>query len=163
MCAIAQKSPSMKRIRKWSPRGAALAPITVSAKWQDPPGSMERILAKSVTVSGAPLIPGCMVAHFSTMVRITDNYVAFRVTVDGAPMNGHYPALAGVARPAVWVAISTQDEQLTDPIRTVSFNFFANVLPGNHLVEVWAAGGSNIVTPPGGPVIFNPVLTLEYR
>lgn len=139
------------------------APIAINAKWQNPPGSMQKILTKTITVGGAPLLPTCLVAHFSSMVRITDNYVGFRVTVDGAAMAGHVNGLAGIAQPTVYTSLSDNNEQFTDPTKTVSHNFFASVFPGVHVVEVWATAGSNIVSPPGPPTVFNPVLTLEYR
>lgn len=136
------------------------SPLRISAKWQDPPGTMQRILSRSITVTAPLLSSSCVVAHFSSLVRIVDNYVAFRVTIDGAPMTGHVNGLAGINQPTVWTSLDDQDEQTFDPNKNIAHNFFALVQPGVHLVEVWAAAGSNIITQ---PTAYNPVLTLEYR
>ena len=108
---------------------------------------------------------GCLVAHLSGQVRITDNYVVFQVRVDGVPMEGQVP-LPTFTTPVVFVSIDSgpanDDEQLIDPTKVVSYNFFARVPRGIHTVEVLGAAGSNIVAPTF-PTATHLVLTLEYR
>jgi hypothetical protein len=109
---------------------------------------------------------GCLVAHLSGLARITDNYVVFQVRVDGVPMKGHLPGLAGFATPVVFVSIDSgaanDDEQFIDPTKVVAYNFFTQLDAGTHTVEVLAAAGSNIVSP-DFPSVNSLVLTLEYR
>ena len=104
-------------------------------------------------------------AHLSGQVRITDNYVAFQVRVDGVPMEGQLP-LPLFTTPVVFVAIDSgtanDDEQFIDPTKAVAYNFFAQLDAGNHTVEVMAAAGSNIVSP-DFPSVNSLVLALEYR
>lgn len=108
---------------------------------------------------------GCLVAHLSGQVRITDNYVAFQVRVDGVPLEGQLP-LPLFTTPVVFVAIDSstanQDEQFIDPTKVVSYNFFTNILKGTHLVEVLGAAGSAI-DPANRPTATHLVLTVEYR
>jgi hypothetical protein len=108
---------------------------------------------------------GCLVAHLSGQVRITDNYVVFQVRVDGVPMEGQVP-LPTFTTPVVFVSIDSgpanDDEQLIDPTKVVSYNFFALVPRGTHTVEVLGAAGSNIVAP-NFPTATHLVITLEYR
>jgi hypothetical protein len=108
---------------------------------------------------------GCLVAHLSGQVRITDNYVAFQVRVDGVPLEGQLP-LPLYATPVVFVAIDSgtanDDEQFIDPTKVVSYNFFTTIPKGAHLVEVLGAAGSGI-DPGNPPTVTHLVLTLEYR
>ena len=108
---------------------------------------------------------GCLVAHLSGQVRITDNYVAFQVRVDGVPLEGQLP-LPLFTTPVVFVAIDSgtvnQDEQFIDPTKVVSYNFFTNIPKGTHLVEVLGAAGSGI-DPANRPTATHLVLTLAYR
>ena len=108
---------------------------------------------------------GCLVAHLSGQVRITDNYVAFQVRVDGVPLEGQVP-LPLFTTPVVFVAIDSgtvnQDEQFIDPTKVVSYNFFTNIPKGTHLVEVLGAAGSGI-DPANRPTATHLVLTLAYR
>jgi hypothetical protein len=108
---------------------------------------------------------GCLVAHLSGQVRITDNYVAFQVRVDGVPLEGQLP-LPLFTTPVVFVAIDSgtvnQDEQFIDPTKPVSYNFFTMIPKGTHLVEVLGAAGSGI-DPNNRPTATHLVLTLEYR
>jgi hypothetical protein len=134
-------------------------PVRISTKWQDS-GAMQQILSGTISSGGPTISPSCIVAHFSAMARIPDNYVAFRVTIDGRPMHGHVRGLAHINEPAVWTSIDAADEQSTDPIKNISHNFYAYVLPGDHRIEVWAAAGSGLATL---PTVYNPVVTLEYR
>ena len=108
---------------------------------------------------------GCLVAHLSGQVRITDNYVAFQVRVDGVPLQGQLP-LPLYTTPVVFVSIDSgtanDDEQFIDPTKVVSYNFFARIPNGTHLVEVLGAAGSGI-DPANPPTVTHLVLTLEYR
>jgi len=108
---------------------------------------------------------GCLIAHLSGQVRITDNYVAFQVRVDGVPLEGQLP-LPLFTTPVVFVAIdagtANQDEQFIDPTKVVSYNFFTRIPKGTHVVEVLGAAGSGI-DPLNPPTATHLVLTLEYR
>ena len=108
---------------------------------------------------------GCLVAHLSGQVRITDNYVAFQVRVDGVPLEGQVP-LPLFTTPVVFVGIDSgtanQDEQFIDPTKVVSYNFFTHIPKGTHLVEVLGAAGSGI-DPANRPTATHLVLTLAYR
>jgi hypothetical protein len=142
----------------------------ISTKYQIDNPNLEPLLKTTVTVTGTGL--SCIVAHFSALARVTDNYVVFQVRVDGEPMEGHLPGLGLVATPVVYTALDTwindpASEQLSDPTKTVAFNFFKTVKPGVHTVEVLVAAGSNIWCPSAvdcnKPTVTVPVLTLEYR
>ena len=108
---------------------------------------------------------GCLVAHLSGQVRITDNYVVFQVRVDGSPLEGQHP-LPLYTTPVVFVAIDSgtanDDEQFIDPSKVVSYNFFTRIPRGKHLVEVLGAAGSGIDLD-NPPTATHLVLTLEYR
>jgi hypothetical protein len=108
---------------------------------------------------------GCLIAHLSGQVRITDNYVAFQVRVDGVPLEGQLP-LPLYTKPVVFVAIDSSsandDEQYIDPTKAVAYNLFTKVPRGTHLVEVLGAAGSGI-DPTNPPTVTHLVLTLEYR
>ena len=108
---------------------------------------------------------GCLVARLSGQVRITDNYVAFQVRVDGVPLEGQLP-LPLYTTPVVFVSIDSgnanDDEQFIDPSKVVSYNFFTTIPKGTHLVEVLGAAGSGI-DPGNPPTVTHLVLTLEYR
>ena len=60
------------------------------------------------------------------------------------------------------VLFDDPDEQLVDPFRILSYNFFRQVSPGKHLVEVMVAAGSNVVAGLE-PQVVSPVLTLHFR
>jgi hypothetical protein len=109
---------------------------------------------------------GCVIAHLSGQVRITDNYVAFQVRVDGVPMEGQVP-LPLFSTPVVFVAIDAasnvnEDEQYIDPTKAVAYNFFTRVPRGSHTVEVLGAAGS-AVNLRNRPSATHLVLTLEHR
>ena len=132
--------------------------ITTLFQFDDP--NLQQLLSTSISVSGTGF--SCIIAHFSGMARITDNYIVFQVRVDGMPMQGHLSSLGLVPTPVVFVAYDAEDEQFSDPTKVVSYNFFQRVGPGAHTVEVMVAAGSGIdVT--NYPTISSPVLTLEYR
>ncbi|MGH8558295.1 MAG: hypothetical protein ACRESZ_12705 [Methylococcales bacterium] len=115
---------------------------------------------------------GCLVAHLSGMARITDNYVVFQVKVDGQPIEGgqQLTGLGNPDEPVVFVTLDEgnpplNDEQLTDPTKVVSYNFFGKLERGYHLVEVFAGAGSGVCE--DNPdcqdaYVSNLVLTLEH-
>ena len=128
-------------------------------KYQVDP-DMQPLLTTTIQSDG-----GCLIAHLSGQVRITDNYVAFQVRVDGVPLQGQLP-LPLYTKPVVFVAIDSSpvndDEQYIDPTKPVSYNFFSRLPRGVHTVEVLGAAGSNI-DPANPPTVTHLVLTLEYR
>jgi hypothetical protein len=132
----------------------------ITTRFQLDTPNLQVLMRVPVTVAGPS--PSCLVADLSALARITDNYVVFQVRVDGVPMNGHQGGYFGVADPVVPVLFDDQDEQFVDPYRILSYNFFARVRPGRHVVEVMVAAGSNIA--PGlEPQVVSPVLTLHHR
>lgn len=133
----------------------------VTTRFQLDTPNLQPLLSTSIVVTGAT--PSCLIAHFSALARITDNYVVFQVRVDGQPMRGHLSGLPGVPTPVMFTALDDNvAEQLTDPTKVASFNFFQAVLPGRHTIEVLVAAGSNIDAA-NPPQIGSPVLTLQYR
>lgn len=124
----------------------------------------QRVLSTTMTTAGR----GCFVAHLSGMARITDNYVAFQVRVDGNPVTGGQQ-LTGTANPdtpIVYVGLDEgtapyNDEQFSDPTKVVSYNFYGNLGAGTHVVEVFAAAGSGVDFN-NPPSVGNLVLTLEH-
>jgi len=67
----------------------------ITTRYQLDSPNLQPLLSTTI-VSG----DGCLVAHLSGQVRITDNYVAFQVRVDGVPLEP--PA---VLEPAVLAAV----------------------------------------------------------
>lgn len=132
--------------------------ITTAFQTDEP--NLQLLLSTPITVTGAG--PSCVIADFSAVGRITDNYIVYQVRIDGVPMEGHVSGLFGQATPVQWIQFDDEDEQFVDPFRSFSYNFFQRVQPGRHVVEVWVAAGSGIA--PGlEPQIVAPVLTLHYR
>jgi hypothetical protein len=117
----------------------------ITTKFQFDVPNLQPLLTTTISTSGPT---SCVVAHLSGLARITDNYVVFQVRIDGVPMSGH-TFLPGVNTPIVFRTIDSntefQDEQFIDPTKVVSYNFFTNVGPGDHTVEVMSAAGSNII------------------
>ena len=132
----------------------------ITTKYQFDSPNLQPLLA--TTIESAE---GCLIAHLSGQVRITDNYVAFQVRVDGVPLEGQLP-LPLYTTPVVFVLIDSgtvhDDEQLIDPTKVVSYNFFTMIPKGTHLVEVLGAAGSWI-DDGNRPTATHLVLTLEYR
>lgn len=133
--------------------------ITTRFQLDDP--NLERLLTMRIRTKR-----GCLVAHLSGMVRITDNYVAFQVRVDGVPMHGQVARPGLPPDPVVLALIDSaqppyDDEQYIDPVKVVSYNLFLEVGAGVHTVEVLAAAGSNI-DPANPPSATSLVLTLEH-
>ena len=121
---------------------------------------MQTLLTTTIQSDG-----GCLIAHLSGQVRITDNYVAFQVRVDGVPLQGQVP-LPLYTKPVVFVSIDSStandDEQYIDPTKAVAYNFFSRLPRGTHVVEVLGAAGSWIADD-NPPTATHLVLTLEYR
>ena len=134
--------------------------ITTKFQFDDP--NLQTLLSTRITTSGPS---SCVVAHLSGLARITDNYVVFQVRIDGVPMSGH-TFLPIVNTPVVFRSIDAnpqfEDEQFIDPIKVVSYNFFVEVPPGIHTVQVMGAAGSNVIAG-FEPSLQAFVLTLEYR
>lgn len=124
---------------------------------QVPPHLLEPLLSTTVTVGGGQ--PSCLTAHFSTVGRVIDNYIVFQVTVDGVPMQGHNFGGA----PLIPIPIVQETKFASDSAvdKMLAYNFFAEVEPGEHRVEVRVGAGSNIVAPVF-PFVYSPTLTLEY-
>jgi hypothetical protein len=129
-------------------------PVTTRFQLDTP--NLQPLLTTSIGVTGQGL--SCIVADFSAVVKPTDNYMVFQVTVDGVPMYGHTRTFP---QPLTPVVIETEETDLNQP-RMVSHQFFLRVPPGTHTVTVSVAGGSNIVAP-FYPTVEAPVLTLHYR
>lgn len=133
----------------------------ITTKYQFDTPNLQPLLRTTIESSG----DGCLIAHLSGQVRITDNYVAFQVRVDGVPLEGQLP-LPLFTTPVVFVSIDSgnanDDEQFIDPTKVVSYNFFTRIPKGTHLVEVLGAAGSGI-DPANPPTATHLVLTLAYR
>lgn len=133
----------------------------IATKYQFDTPDLQPLLRTTIESSG----DGCLIAHLSGQVRITDNYVAFQVRVDGVPLEGQLP-LPLFTTPVVFVSIdagsANDDEQFIDPTKVVSYNFFTRIPKGTHLVEVLGAAGSGI-DPANPPTATHLVLTLAYR
>lgn len=89
------------------------------------------LLATAVTVSGKER--SCLVAHFSTMPRPTDNHTFLQVRVDGIPMEGHLDGYYGIVGPSIVEPESYESADTlpnVDAWRSVSYSFFAEVAPG---------------------------------
>ncbi len=128
----------------------------VTTRFQLDTPNLQPLLETSILVTGVG--QSCVVAYFSAVVKPTDNYMVFQVTVDGVPMQGHtvtYP------HPRTPVVIETEETDLNQP-RMVAHQFFLRVSPGVHTVTVNVAAGSNIVEP-FYPTVEAPVLSLHYN
>lgn len=117
------------------------------------------LLTTTVEVAGGK--PSCLIAHFSAVAAPNDNHVMFQVRVDGVPMHGHLTGSGGLPTPVV----SDPEETDMNLPRMVAYNFFAEVRPGIHTVDVLFAGCCSAAPPPGAVVaaVGSPVLTLEYE
>jgi hypothetical protein len=132
----------------------------ITTKYQFDSPNLQPLLTTTIDAG-----EGCLVAHLSGQVRVTDNYVAFQVRVDGVPLQGQLP-LPLYTTPVVFVSIDSgnanDDEQFIDPTKVVSYNFFTRIPNGRHVVEVLGAAGSWI-DPANPPSVTHLVLTLEHR
>lgn len=135
----------------------------ISTLFQFDTPNLEPLMSTTVEVQGKG--ESCVIAHFSTHARVTDNYIVFQVLLDGEPMEGHLSGAGTVATPVVMTNIQDYSEQLTKFPRIVAYNFFKAVQPGTHTITVLVAAGSAIdyKTPGNIPSVGSPVLTLEYR
>jgi hypothetical protein len=117
--------------------------------------SLEPLLETTISVVG----PGqtCVVASFSAVVRPSDNYLVFQVTLDGVPMHGHSRFYV---QPSTPVVIEMEETDLNVP-RMVAHQFFLRVDPGVHTVRVSVARGSG--PGPFDPSVEAPVLSIQYN
>jgi hypothetical protein len=132
----------------------------VTTRFQFDTPNLQPLLTTAIYVNGTSA--SCVIAHFSALARITDNYIVFQVRIDGVPMEGHLSAIGPYPTPAIFASIDDESEQLSDPTKVVAYNFFARVRPGTHIVQVMVAAGSGI-DPNNLPQVGSPVLTLEHR
>lgn len=130
--------------------------FAVTTRFQLDVPNLQPLLTTNILVTGFG--PSCIVADFSAVVKPTDNYMVFQVTVDGVPMLGHTLTFP---QPQTPVVLETEETDQNLP-RMVAHQFFLKVPPGVHSVTVNVAGGSNIVAP-FYPTVEAPVLTLHYR
>ena len=132
----------------------------ITTKFQLDTPNLQVLMQTAVFVLGTT--PSCVVANLSALTRITDNYVVYQVRIDGVPMEGQTGGFFGVPDPVIVATFDDEDEQLVDPYRIVSYTFFKQMPPGLHVIQLMAAGGSNIL--PGlEPQVVSPVLTVHYR
>jgi hypothetical protein len=130
--------------------------FAVTTRFQVDIPNLQPLLETTISVTG--IGQSCVVAYFSAVVKPTDNYMVFQVTVDNVPMNGHTVTFP---QPQTPVVIETEETDQNLP-RMVAHQFFLKALPGVHTVKVNVAGGSNIVAP-FYPTVEAPVLSLHYR
>jgi len=121
---------------------------------QPPDPILEPLLETSISVGGTG--QSCVVAYFSAVVKPSDNYMVFQVTLDGVPMHGH--SLVYV-QPFTPVVIETEETDLNQP-RMIAHQFFLKVNPGVHTVRVSVARGSG--PGPFDPTVEAPVLSIHY-
>jgi hypothetical protein len=134
--------------------------LASSGRFQFDTPNLQPLLRTRIFVSGVSA--SCVIAHFSALARITDNYMVFQVRIARVPMRGHLSAIGPYPTPAIFVSTDTEAEQFSDPTKVVAYNFFARVRPGLHTVQVMVAAGSG-VDPNNLPQVGSPVLTLKYR
>jgi hypothetical protein len=127
----------------------------------DGTGHFDPVPLLSTTIEVGRPGPSCLIAHFSAMGDPLDNHVVFQVRVDGVPMQGHLSGFGNIPTPVV---ADPEETDMNLP-RMVSYNFFAEVQPGVHTVDVVFAGCCSAAPPPGVTVAQagSPVLTLEYN
>lgn len=126
------------------------------------PGALDPtpLLTTTVKTSGKS---SCLFAHFSAYARPADNHLIFQVRVDGQPMEGHAPDFVGFGVPIVSEPNTTEIEVFDVP-RMAAYNFFKEVGPGDHTVEVRLAACCGDPAGEFGLVIVDAaVLTLEYK
>jgi hypothetical protein len=104
----------------------------------------------------------CIIAHFSAQVVPHDSFIMFQVSVDGVPMAGHarFPFITpSPETPVVWDSnVGIENYSIL-----TAYNFFIQVEPGEHRVEVrFANCCSEKEVPPNPSRILSAVLTLEY-
>jgi hypothetical protein len=108
----------------------------------------------------------CVVVHFSANTYVADNSVVYQVRIDGVPMEGHIssvlPAVGNNSQPIVLEG--DEDGPTTKTYRMSSFSFFSKAPPGNHKIEVMAAGCCSGNTS-GSPIVVtdNATLIVQYN
>jgi len=130
--------------------------FAVTTRFQFDVPNLQPLLETQITVTGNG--QSCVVAYFSAVVKPTDNYMVFQVTVDDVPMHGHTVTFP---QPQTPVVIETEETDQNLP-RMIAHQFFQRVPPGQHKIAVNVAGGSNIVAP-FFPTVEAPVLSIHYR
>jgi hypothetical protein len=115
---------------------------------------LEPLLETTISVAGTG--PSCVVASFSAVVKPSDNYLVFQVTVDGVPMHGHGRFYTS---PDIPVVVEMEETDLNQA-RMIAHQFFLRVNPGVHTVRVNVARGSG--PGPFDPSVEGPVLTIQY-
>jgi hypothetical protein len=126
----------------------------VTTLFQFPSGSLQPMLDTTISVTGAG--PTCVVAYFSAVVKPSDNYMVFQVTLDGVPMHGHTRHYTSPSTPVV---VETEETDLNQA-RMIAHQFFLRVNPGVHTVRVSVAQGSG--AGPYNSTVEAPVLSLHY-
>ena len=110
--------------------------LPVTALFQSGRANLQTLLETTVSVGGPA--QSCVVAYFSAVVKPSDNYMVFQVTLDGVPMHGH---TLFYAQPSTPVVIEMEETDL-DQARMIAHQFFLKVDPGVHTVKVSVAQGS---------------------
>jgi hypothetical protein len=128
--------------------------FSVKTLFQFDTPNLQPLLETSISVGGTG--PSCVVAYFSAVVKPSDNYLVFQVTLDGVPMHGHS---VFYAQPFTPVVIETEETDLNQP-RMIAHQFFLKVNPGVHTVRVSVARGSGLG--PFDPTVEGPVLSIHY-
>jgi hypothetical protein len=132
--------------------------FSVTRLFQSPPPhqpNLETLLETTISVTGTG--PSCVVAYFSAVVKPSDNYLVFQVSVDGVPMHGHGRFYTDPNTPVV----VEMEETGLNQARMIAHQFFLGVNPGVHTVRVSVARGSG----PGAfdPSVEGPVLSIHYN
>ncbi len=130
--------------------------FAVTTRFQFDVPNLQPLLETTIHVTGNG--QSCVVAYFSAVVKPTDNYMVFQVTVDDVPMHGHTVTFP---QPQTPVVIETEETDQNLP-RMIAHHFFEKVHPGPHKIAVNVAAGSNIVAP-FYPTVEAPVLSIHYR
>ena len=126
----------------------------VTTLFQPPDENLQPLLETTISVTGAGLT--CVIANFSAVVKPSDNYMVFQVTLDGVPMHGHTRMYV---HPDIPVVIESEETDLNQP-RMIAHQFFLRVPPGVHTVRVSVAQGSG--PGPQNSTVEAPVLSLQY-
>src|SRR5262245_56316903 len=158
-------------------KGAEIADFSGTGGQLDP----MPLLQTTIAVDGDG--SSCLIAHFSAEAVPEDNLIMFQVSVDGVPMTGHATVpsqlpLPENTQPHVFPPSALDTPVVWDPAyltfrtvpptsrpelpRMVSYNFFTQVEPGDHIVEVRWAGCCTAFQTTDTTVRYE-VLTLHYR
>jgi hypothetical protein len=142
------------------------AAISITANFAGQP-QFQPLLSTSVVTT----TPGCLVAHLSGTVRVSDNSVMLQVVVDGHAIGIGQSPLGPAATPVVFTSVASplpapyNDALYLDRVKEVSFNFFERLAAGNHVIQVLGAAGdsANPQSYFNNPSsVSNLVLTLEH-